>query len=211
MLRRRPALPVLAEVPAHRSDGSRPGALRRTELAAYLRLAEVLDGTDVVLMTGPDRPAVALGLGAAMTVAGSRVALLECDLASPVLASALGASPAPGLHEYLLGEATPPEILQPLVAAGPASGGAGAPLTLIGAGGPMASPHAALASERCRHAIEMLRRAYDRLVISGPPLGDEPDGVAPLAALAGSTVLCGRRAEMPRRPAPVLTGFVSVG
>jgi len=212
MLRRRRVLPLLAEVPAPAPDGSRPWALRRTELSAYASLAAELEGSDTVLTTGPDRPIVALGLAAAMTVAGSRVALLDCDLASPTVAEALGLPSTPGLGEYLVGEAEPPEILQPLVATGPASGGAGAPLTCIGAGRPNDSPAALLGSERCRHAIGMLRQAYDRLVVSGPPLGGGGhDSVAALATLSDATLLCGRRAEMPKRPPPTLTGFVAVG
>ena len=42
----------------------------------------------------------------------------------PRLADALGLAPAPGLHEYLRWEAEAPEILQPLVLAGPGLGGA---------------------------------------------------------------------------------------
>jgi Mrp family chromosome partitioning ATPase len=147
---------------------------------------------------------VALGLATAATVEGRRVALLEADLAAPELAGALGLSPGPGLHEYLLGKAEAPQILQALVLAGPASGGAGEPLACVVAGEPGAASVPLLASDRCRHAIGRLRAAYDLLVIDGPALERSPDAVRDLAGLADATIACGGRAEIPKRlPVPV--------
>jgi MinD-like ATPase involved in chromosome partitioning or flagellar assembly len=130
--------------------------------------------------------------------------LLEADLAAPELADALGLSRSPGLHEFLLGEAEPPQILQALVLAGPASAPAVEPLACIVAGGPGSASVPLLASERCRHAIERLRTAYDLLVIDGPGLDRGPDGVRELAGLVDTTIACGGRREIPRRlPVPV--------
>jgi polysaccharide biosynthesis transport protein len=190
---------VLAEIPERR-PGSRPGTLSRGELEAFDRLAEALVGSKIVLTTGPTGSAVALGLAAVSTVRGKRVALVECDLAEPVLAETLGVSPAPGLHEYIRDEAKPGEILQPLVPAGPASGGASEHLTCIVAGSPASAAGALLGSERCRHAVEMLRRAYELIVLDGPPLGGDPNSVEALAAVADTTLVCGRRRELPRHP-----------
>ncbi len=82
----------------------------------------------------------------------------------------LGLAETPGLHEYLREDADATEILQSLVLAGPASGGATEPLACIVAGELEPSPVALLDSERCDQAIQNLRRAYDLLVIVGPPL-----------------------------------------
>jgi Mrp family chromosome partitioning ATPase len=156
------------------------------------------------LAIGPARSEVALGLATAVTVEGRRVALLEADLAAPELAGALGLSPGPGLHEYLLGEAEAPQILQALVLAGPASGRATEPLACVVAGEPGPASGPLLASDRCRHAIGRLRAAYDLLVIDGPELERNPDGVRDLAGLADATIACGGRAEIPKRlPIPV--------
>ncbi len=210
MLRRRARQPVLAEIPARRESLSRPAALGRAELQAYSDLARALDGPRAVLATGPARSAVALGLAAAATAQGRRVALLECDLAAPSLAATLGLDAVPGLHEYLLGDEGATRILQPLVLAGPASGGASEPLVCIVAGAPEPEPVALLDSDRCDRAIQKLRRAYDLLVIAGPPLGRDADALLALAEHSDATVACGGRREIPKRlPAPV-TGCVLV-
>lgn len=211
MLGRRRKPPLLASVPAPKSDTPRLGALGRAELDACAQLATALAGSRAVLATGPARSAVALGLAAAATADGRRVALLECDLASPALAGLLGLSAAPGLREYLCGEAEASEILQPLVLAGPASGRATEPLACIVAGEPEPEPAALLDSDRCIHATGKLRRAYDLLVIDGPPVGP---GSGPLRALADqvdATIVCGERSAISKRlPIPV-AGLVLFG
>ncbi len=203
MLRRRQRQRVLVEVPAP-EGASRPGALNRAGLDAYAELAASVAPSRAVLATGPAKSLVAMGLAAAATAEGRRVALLECDLAAPVLAERLGLSAAPGLHEFLGGEVDTAEILQPLVLAGPASGGASEPLVCIVAGRPEAAPVALLDSERCDRAIQDLRRAYDLLVIDGPPLAEDRDALQALSEHADTTIACGGKAEIPKRlPIPV--------
>lgn len=211
MLGRRNKQPLLAEVPSSRNDSARPGALGREQLNAYAELASKLAKTGSVFVTGPSKGDAALGLAAAATAEGRRVALLECDLAEPTLAGRLGLEPSPGLHEYLLEEAEASEILQPLVLAGPASGRATEPLACIVAGEPEPKPVALLDSERCDHAIERLRRAYDLLVIDGPPLSEDADALRALTEHTAVTIACGERSKLPKRiPVPV-TGLVAFG
>ncbi len=212
MLRRRQRYPVLAEVPASRDTRSaRPGALGRAQLEAYAALARGLSDSGSVLTSGPAGLTAALGLATAAISEGRRVALLECDLAAPALAGILRLRVAPGLHEYLVGEAEAPLILQPLVLAGPASARATEPLACIVAGEPSSSPSALLASEHCQHAIAKLRRAYDLLVIAAPPFAEEPRALAALAEQAETAVACGRREDIPKRlPVPV-AGLVLFG
>jgi hypothetical protein len=210
MLRRRNKHAVLAKIPAPVGTPSRSGALGRAQLAAYTGLATTLAGSGTVLLTGPAGSRVALGLAAAATSQGGRVALLEADLASPVLAGTLGLSPSPGMGEYLRDEAEAAQVVQPLVLAGPASGRATEPLACIVAGEPVPAPVSLLDSKRCDHAITRLRRAYDLLVIDGPPLEEDPDSLRALAEHADSTLAGGRRAEIPKRlPVPV-AGLVLV-
>lgn len=211
MLGRRNKQPLLAEVPSSRNDSTRPGALGRDQLAAYADLASKLAKTGSVFITGPSKGGAALGLAAAATAEGRRVALLECDLAAPALAAKLGLAAGPGLHDYLLDEAEASEILQPLVLAGPASGRATEPLACIVAGEPEPKPVALLDSERCDHAIERLRRAYDLLVIDGPPLSEDADALRALTEHTAVTIACGERGQLPKRmPVPV-TGLVVFG
>ncbi len=157
-------------------------------------------------MTGPAKGQVALGLAAAATAEGRRVALLECDLAGPALAGRLGLETGPGLHEYLLEQADAGEILQPLVLAGPAAGRATEPLTCVVAGAPEPKPVALLDSERCDHAIERLKRAYDLLLIDGPPLDEDADALRALTEHTAVTIACGERRQLPKRMPVTVTG-----
>lgn len=210
MLGRRARRPLLGEVPAPRAS-SKAGALNRAELEALAGLATAIDGARAVLTSGPEKSLVARGLATVEAAAGRRVCLLECDLGRPTVAAELGLAAAPGLHEYLRGEAEAPQILQSLVLAGPASAEASAPLTCIVAGGPSPSSASVLASERCASAIAMLRRAYDLLVIEGPSPADEPDFLRAMAPLVDSTLLCGERDQLPKRTPASVTGLVVVG
>jgi Mrp family chromosome partitioning ATPase len=211
MLRRGSKPPLLAEIPVREDAPSRPAALGRDELQAFSGLAQGLNGSGAVLTTGPARSAVALGLAAAAVAQGRRVALLECDLATPALALTLGLDATPGLHEYLLGETGATQLLQPLTLAGPASGGASEPLVCIVAGTPEPAPVALLDSDRCDQAIQKLRRAYDLLAIVGPPLGKDAETLLALAEHADATIACGGRTEVPKRMSPPVTGRVVLG
>ncbi len=210
MLRRGSKRPLLAEIPMRQDAPSRPAALGRAELQAFSGLARELSGSGSVLATGPARSAVALGLAAAAVAQGRRVALLECDLATPALAPALGLDATPGLHEYLLGETEAAQLLQPLTLAGPASGGASEPLVCIVAGTPEPAPVALLDSDRCDQAIQKLRRAYDLLAIVGPPLGKDAETLLALAEHADATIACGGQADVPKRLSAPVTGRVVV-
>jgi len=189
------------------------GTLRRADLEAYGRLLEALAGAGSVLIAGegPGRHGGAVGLAAAAAARGTQTALLECELAEPGLAEALGLATAPGLHEYLRGEAEAGQILKPVALAGPGSASASEPLVCIVAGRPIADAAALLGSERFRHAVAGLRDAYDLLVVDGPSPGPDP---APLAAVAAEaeTVLAWQDpdAAPPRLPVAVAGLIVEV-
>ena len=182
---------VLAEIPARTSPGLRAGTLRRGDLAAFEGLLEELGGARAVLMTGdaPRRRQATTGLAAAAAAAGARAALLECDLANPGLADALGLASAPGLHEHLRGTAQVAEILKPVALAGPGSAAAVEPLVCVVAGRPSADGARLFASDAFARALPGLREAYDFVAIDGPPLRDERS-LRVLLAQVDSTVAC---------------------
>jgi MinD-like ATPase involved in chromosome partitioning or flagellar assembly len=201
---------VLAEIPARPSPDLRAGTLRRGDLEAYGRLLEALAGARSVLIAGDGlgRHGAVVGLAAAAAAAGTRTALLECELEAPALADALGLATAPGLHEYLRGAAEAEQILKPVALAGPGSGEASDPLVCVVAGRPAGGAAALLDSERFRHAVAGLRDAYELLVVDGPAPRPDP---APLTAVAAEvdTVLAwaGPDAAPPGLPVAV-TGLV---
>lgn len=203
---------VLAEIPAQAVPAPRAGTLRRRDLDAFDRLRGELEGARTVLVTGdPARKrVVAVGLAAAAAAAGTRTALVECDLDDPTLAEALGLATAPGLREYLGGEADVGRILEPVVLAGPGSTEAVEPLVCITAGRPAPAGEALLESEGFRHATAKLRSAYELVVLEGPPAGED-GALAAVAAGADTTLACvGRSDPVPDLPVP-LTGLVIQG
>lgn len=208
--RRRP--PVLAEVSGGPPEGAGPGALRRDDMDAYGALLERLDGAGTVLLTGEGegRGAAAVGLATTATAVGRRTALVECDLAHPRLAEALGLATAPGIAEYVRGEAEAQALLMPVVLAGPGSGGAGGPLVCVVAGRPGSDAPELASSERLGEALGQLGAAYELTVVAGPALRF-PHSLIALSARADATIACLDRGERRRKlPVPV-TGLLLRG
>jgi len=215
-------LPVLAEIVAPSRGESRVWSLRRQDFEAMRAVRERLDDRRLVVVTGSDGLAAAgaVALAGAATASGRRTALLECDLAAPRVAAELGLTPSPGLHEYLRWEATAPQILQPLVLAGPEARGAGEALVCVVAGRPAEDPSILLDSESFRHATGKLAAAYELTVVLAPPLGDGTGVLDSVAGRAEAVVACvgpdqasGRanravRREIRRLPVPTLGAIV---
>lgn len=184
-------LPVLAELsgPVAGADGT--WSLRGHDFERLAAVRERLDGRRTVLVTGADGPTrvLATALAGAAAAAGRRTALLDCDLAQPRLAADLGLAQTPGLHEYLRWEATPPEILQPLMLAGPASAGAGEPLVCIAGGRGASDPRTLLGLQSFRHMAAKLRNAYELVVLSGPAIASGEESLPALAAEADALLV----------------------
>jgi Mrp family chromosome partitioning ATPase len=180
MRRRRGRLPVLAEISGAR-EGGRPWALRRADFASLGAVLPKLGQRRVVLVTGGEESiAVAVGLAAAASAAGRLTLLLECDLANPRLAAAVGLAPTPGLHEYLRWEAEPADVLQPVVLGGPAAAGVADPLVCIAGGRPASKAETLIGLQSFSHMVGKLRTAYELVLIAGPPLAKS----GPLFAVA---------------------------
>jgi Mrp family chromosome partitioning ATPase len=196
---------VLAEIPAGPSPQLRAGSLRRSELEAFGGLLERLRGNRVVMMTGKgsSRRRVAVGLATVAASAGTRAALIECELACPGLADELGLANAPGMHEHLRGDATAEAVLQPVVLAGPGSAGASEPLVCVVAGRPTAEAPSLFASDAFGRALAGLRAAYDLVAIDGPGL-DQWGALTMAMTHADATVACLDRDDAGLRlPVPV--------
>lgn len=201
---------VLAEIPSRTSPDLPAGTLRRRDLDAFERLLDGLAGARTTLITGAatGKRVAAIGLATAAAAGGLRTALLECDLVEPSLADSLGLATAPGLHEYLRGDAEVEGMLKPVVLTGPGSAEATEPLVCVVAGRPASDGAYLLASERFRHAAAGLRDAYELLVIDGPPSGRDDGSLTMVADAADATVVCvGRSEPRPQLAVPV-TGLL---
>lgn len=200
---------VLGEIPAPGPTDLRPGTLRRCDQEAFGRLLEELGDVRAVLVTGDQarKRTTAVGLAAAAAAAGTRTALLECDLVEPTLADTLGVAIAPGLREHLRGEADPAQILRSLALAGPGSAEALEPLVCVVAGRPAVEAKELLESESFSRATANLRDAYELVIVEGPPASGD-GSLAAVARLADATLVCvGRSDGVPDLPVPI-TGVV---
>jgi Mrp family chromosome partitioning ATPase len=197
----RARLPVLAEL-SDPGGEERVWSLRRHDLEVLAGFREWLGERRSLLVTGAEVPArtLAVTLGAVAAAAGLRTLLLECDLAQPRLAVELGLAPTPGLHEYLRWEATPAQVLQSLMLAGPAAGAAEHPLSCVVAGRPAGDPAVLLGLQSFRHMVAKVRAAYDLLVVAGPALDGGEELLAPLAAeVEGALAAVGPKQASGRR------------
>ena len=129
-------------------------------------------GPRSVALTAVGAGADAVGLAAALAVAaagtGRRVLLVDADLGVGELAGRLGVAPAPGLHDYLEGFATPQAVLRGIEAGG---GFAAVP---AGSAGPVAR----VAGERFSELVGRLGRAYELVLYAAPPLLGSEDADA---------------------------------
>jgi capsular exopolysaccharide synthesis family protein len=149
----------------------------------------------LVTSSGPQegKSTVAAGLAVATAEAGKRTLLVECDLRQPVLADRLGIKAAPGLTDYLTGNAQPHEILQPVGVAQPLNGtgplqaseSLASNLVCISSGSRVARPAEQLGSKRFHDFITEVSAVYDTVILDTAPLLSVADTLAivPAASL----------------------------
>jgi Mrp family chromosome partitioning ATPase len=216
---RRGRLPVLARIAGPAEDG-RAWSLRRDDFASLEKALPRLHGRRVVLVSGEGEATAVAGiaLAAAAAAGGSSTILVECDLAQPRLAAQVGVEPAPGLHEYLRWEAEPADVLQPLAMAGSAAAGVADPLVCVCGGRPASKTETLLGLQSFAHMVEKLRKAYELVVLVGPPAVEEPASCQAAARQADAAVIGlpgarharSMRSALKRLPVPAL-GTIAVG
>lgn len=216
---RRSRLPVLAEI-ARPPEGDGAWSLRRSDFTGLEKALPRLGGQRVVLVSGEGdaAPVAAIALAAASSAKGRRTILVECDLAHPRLAAHVGLAPEPGLHEYLRWEAEPADVLQPVVMAGSAASAVADPLVCVCGGRPASKTETLLGLQSFAHMVEKLRKAYEFVVLVGPPAVEEPASCQAAARQADAAVVglsSGRnmgpmRSAIRRLPIPAL-GAIAVG
>jgi len=141
----------------------------------------------LVVVTSPmaeeGKSTVAAWLACASAFAGKTTLLLDSDLRRPVLAERLGAAAAPGLTDYLTGQANLQDTLQvielelerPLVASSNGQPGDPGPageaqLVFMSSGGRVVQAGEFLGSERFSEFLAQASRYYELIVLDAPPL-----------------------------------------
>ena len=152
---------------------------------------------------------VSAGLAFAAAAAGKRTLLVECDLRRPTLAGRLQLDSAPGLTDFLHGDAGPAQVLRSVAVADPRADGDGgaarqhrtvAPgyrLTCITAGSRTAHPAELLGTEAFRTFLDEVTQAYDLVVIDTSPILPVVDTLE-LLPLVDGVVLCVRAQQTTR-------------
>lgn len=130
----------------------------------------------VVLVTSalPDEGKSTLAMALAMIGSsfGDTVALVDCDLRRSTLAGMVDLPGAPGVADFLAGEAAVDEIFRHVANSGNGDGptaGAGS-VTLIPAGGGKAKSAELLQSKRFQYLVNSLSSSYDMVVIDTSPV-----------------------------------------
>jgi Mrp family chromosome partitioning ATPase/capsular polysaccharide biosynthesis protein len=155
---------------------------------------------------------VAMALAGAAAVAGKRTLLVECDLRRPCFADRLGISAQPGLTDYLVGQASPADILQVVklgsalqvngngMDAGEEEPDGYASMVCITAGSNTQMPAEMLGSERFANFLEKVSTAYDLVVLDTSPILAVVDALE-LAPQVDGLVVCVRLSRTTREEA----------
>lgn len=189
-------------------------------LRQNLQLLDPDSGIGTVVVTSATaqdgKSTVATLLARASAATGKMTLLIECDLRRPVLAQRLGLVEAPGLTDYLLGKATPQEVVQripgsPLAnissAATERTDVFGDKLFCITAGSEP-RPAELLGTERFRTFLESVSQAYDFVVIDTGPILAVVDTLE-LIPLVQGVIMCVRAAKTTRDEA--LAAYQALG
>ncbi len=189
------------------------------DVDADLRVIAVTSG-----LAEEGKSTVAAGLAGAFAATGRRVLLVECDLRRPVIAERLGLEVSPGLSDYLVGDASPEEVVQTITEphAGEPSPPVGTPsIVTITAGRPTPRPAELLGSRRFAEFLDQVREAYDTVILDTAPLLSVVDTLEVLRDVDG-VLLCVRTTRTTRdearaakaalaRLSPRPTGIVVTG
>lgn len=190
-IERRSGLPIVGEIPhlktatkiinIARHNGHEAEQIRtlRTNLTFML----TGNGPHTILVTssisGEGKSILSANIGSACAALGKRTVVLGFDLRKPGLYKVFGANNDKGLSDYLTGQATLDQIIQP---AGPMKG-----LDMISAGYMAPNPQELMHGPALNALFDELRKRYDYIVMDSAPIGIVSD--AKILALQADVTL----------------------
>lgn len=192
-------LPVLASIPRLHARGSSGEAAARADLPVERLVASL--GLDVArppqqivqvssAHAGDGRSLITGHLGRVLTRFHARVLVIDADLDHPALSAAFGLTDAPGLSEYLAGEAELDAVIAETSTPG---------LHIIPAGRAGVDAAQGFASARFARLIEEVRAITDVTVIDTAPLVPRIDAALVGRLTDGAVLVVGRdRATKPQ-------------
>jgi tyrosine-protein kinase Etk/Wzc len=113
-------------------------------------------------MPGEGKSMISRNLGAVMAAAGRRTVIIDVDLRKPQLAKAFNLPNEIGLGNYLAGETTREEIIQP--------SSVHPLLFIIGSGLEVNNPSELLESPMMEDLFDWLRMQFDEIILDTPPI-----------------------------------------
>src|SRR3989338_6832303 len=123
---------------------------------------------------------IACLLAYSLTGLGRKILLIGADIRKPFHYSEN--KNQKGLTDYLVGNATIDDIIQPFE---------NSPLMVIGSGTHTPNPAELLASERLRELLEIVGERFDRVVVDIPPVLFIPDGLILAKHIHTGVLICG--------------------
>lgn len=190
---------------------NRKKGMQAVDLEAYrimrrnLEFLNVDKPAHVVVVTSAlpaeGKSTVAASLAVAAAQSGRSVLLLESDLRRPTLAERLGGAASPGVSDYLVGEAEPGRVVQPLQfdegAVVAPDGTTGSVIGFVSAGSPSPDPAQLLGSKRFEQLLTDVRDVYDLVIVDSCPVLPVVDTLEFLP-LVDAVILCVRVGQTTR-------------
>lgn len=210
------ALPHLQQTVTLRSNGDVPEIARPFRepvrgLRTNLRLASPDNPLCTFLITsalpGEGKSTLVLNLALAYAESGLRVAVIECDLRRPSIATLLPLNDSPGVTDVLAGECELAQAVQRVAVGEPTTRSPSvarderalnatwstepAGLTVLTSGAQPIDPTSLLATQRMKRIIDCAREDADVVIIDTPPLLSVADAL-PLLGSVDATIVVAR-------------------
>jgi len=181
-------VPILGEIMSKRQrDVLIVGPNNRSVIAEQIRTIRTnlyigkgdMDESQVLLFTssisGEGKSFMSMNVGASLALVDRPTVILEMDLRKPKLHMSLGMRNAVGISNYLIGEATLDDVLQPIE---------GFPNYFLISSGPLPpNPSELLNGPYLAKLFEELRARFEYVIVDSPPIGLVTDAqvIAPYA------------------------------
>lgn len=162
-------------------------------LRTSLQFALLESGNNIVMFTGPTpglgKSFVSINLGAVLAMSGKRVVVIDADLRRGHLHKYFGESAAPGLSDYVAGNADLDSVLRRTAVEG---------LFVLKNGTTPPNPSELLLHEKFADLLQKLSGLFDFVIIDTPPVLPVTDASI-VGRLAGNVLLILKEGEHPMR------------
>lgn len=160
-------------------------------LRTSLQFALLESGSNIVMFTGPTpglgKSFVSINLGAVLAMSGKRVVVVDADLRRGHLHQYFGESAAPGLSDYIAGNADLASVLRKTMVDG---------LVVLKNGTTPPNPSELLLHEKFSGLLQQLSGIFDYVIVDTPPVLPVTDACI-VGRLVGTVLLILKEGEHP--------------